>query len=167
MRIKAALKDDGIIVIDTPNMESIFSRFRGQNWRGLGRYHLYYFSYSTLIRLLEDTGFEPLSSMSHKSNITSFDALWRWGLISYHAYIWLEKTFVLSKVCSNIDAPVKKMYENKQFGEIRKVIEDQIDCVLQRKAPVDVLLKTINKPISRLLGGAYAGDALRVVAKKK
>ncbi len=54
--IRRILKPDGIVYINTPDIESLASRILKARWWGINRYHLYYFSRRTLSRLLDATG---------------------------------------------------------------------------------------------------------------
>ena len=64
------LKKDGLIVISTGNINSIFARFHGINWEILSPGgHLYYFSQKTIGKMLKRTGFEIFRRSTH-GNIT-------------------------------------------------------------------------------------------------
>lgn len=166
LKIRKALKDNGILIVDTPNIESMYSKLKSTNWQGYGRFHLYYFSHDTLIRLLRKAGFEPLSVTSPKHDVISFDALWRWGLISYKAYTRLEQIFILSKLAPNIGIPIKSMYDNKRYEEINDVVDKQITEVLRRRSVIKELFRWLNSPFDGFLDRRHSGDALRVIAQK-
>lgn len=167
LKIRKILKDDGILMVDTPNFGSIFSKFRGKKWPGYGIYHLYCFSNNTIDRLLSMAGFRAISSRSGKNSIFSFDALWRWGLISYRAYTRLEQIFVLSKLSSEVRAPIKKMYENGEVSEVNAIVDKQVSEILNGHSVVNEMLKYLNYPLNRLIERRFAGDSLRIIAKKK
>lgn len=65
IKIRELLKDDGVLVIVVPNIESLGSLIHGKEWYHLqpGR-HLYQFSPKTLARLLQKTGF-AIDELSH------------------------------------------------------------------------------------------------------
>lgn len=65
IKIRELLKDDGVLVIVVPNIESLGSVIYGKEWYHLqpGR-HLYQFSPKTLARLLRETGF-AIDDLSH------------------------------------------------------------------------------------------------------
>jgi 2-polyprenyl-3-methyl-5-hydroxy-6-metoxy-1,4-benzoquinol methylase len=165
--IRTALKEDGILVVDTPNINSIYSKFRGTNWGGLGKYHLYYYTHKSLNKLLKDTGFKPIFLKSHKIDVLSFDALWRWGVADYRVYWKLEQVFILSKLMGDTNAPVKKMYEEGLYTQIKDVAKRQIESAQNRQSVVLKLQQLINSPINAILGKMFAGDAIRVFARKK
>ncbi|MBN1287552.1 MAG: class I SAM-dependent methyltransferase [Anaerolineae bacterium] len=58
------LRAGGVLVLATPNVDSLPARFTGKNWVGykLSEEHVYYFSRRTLARMLEKAGFEMLNS---------------------------------------------------------------------------------------------------------
>jgi len=60
--LKDRLTDDGLLVIEVPNIESWGFRWFGKGWRGLDLpRHVTHFSPQTLTGLLRRTGFEPVS----------------------------------------------------------------------------------------------------------
>jgi 2-polyprenyl-3-methyl-5-hydroxy-6-metoxy-1,4-benzoquinol methylase len=60
-RAHALLKDDGILVLETQNVDSRFAKLLGRRWQHYKHEeHLYHFSPHTLTRLLGLTGFEVL-----------------------------------------------------------------------------------------------------------
>jgi 2-polyprenyl-3-methyl-5-hydroxy-6-metoxy-1,4-benzoquinol methylase len=69
-----ALKPGGLLVLSTPDVESIPARLMKQRWLGwqLRNEHLYYFSYSTLERMLRSAGLGVVSC-THIGKDVSFD----------------------------------------------------------------------------------------------
>ena len=51
--MKRVLKDDGVIIIQTGNVDSLFSKFQKDKWMYYYYDHLCYFSPKTLTKLLE------------------------------------------------------------------------------------------------------------------
>jgi SAM-dependent methyltransferase len=59
--VKEVLRDDGLLVVQTPNIESFLSRLLKAKWEGLCLpLHLYHFSVDTLKALLDRAGFRPI-----------------------------------------------------------------------------------------------------------
>lgn len=60
LRINKLLNKDGIVCIITPDSNSFLAKLLGSKWPEFKRWreHIYFFSTSTLNRLLENTGFE-------------------------------------------------------------------------------------------------------------
>lgn len=56
------LAPSGVIFVLTPDMGAVLARLMGRWWWGLRPAHLYYFSRSTLIALLEASGFKVISA---------------------------------------------------------------------------------------------------------
>jgi 2-polyprenyl-3-methyl-5-hydroxy-6-metoxy-1,4-benzoquinol methylase len=56
--IHRLLRHEGLLYLVTPDIESLSARLLQGRWWGLRPAHVYYFSRSTLARLLRDTGFE-------------------------------------------------------------------------------------------------------------
>jgi SAM-dependent methyltransferase len=58
-KIRQFLNEKGKLIVEVPNLDSWTARFSGPYWLGLDlKYHLHFFSPSTLIRLLEKYDFE-------------------------------------------------------------------------------------------------------------
>ncbi len=60
--VHRVLKPGGVFAIHTIDIESMFARLMGKRWPWLMEMHLYYFSPRTLGKMLEQTGFEVISS---------------------------------------------------------------------------------------------------------
>ena len=59
------LKDEGLLVINYPDIGSWVARLMGQSWVFLLDVHLYYFTRATIRKLLEDAGFEIIRIRPH------------------------------------------------------------------------------------------------------
>lgn len=65
------LKENGILVICTPDVESFSARLMGRNWPHLKpSEHLYYFSKNTLPRMLDRAGFHVLEATGIAKTLT-------------------------------------------------------------------------------------------------
>jgi 2-polyprenyl-3-methyl-5-hydroxy-6-metoxy-1,4-benzoquinol methylase len=107
--IHRILKSDGLLVITTPNLDSLDARLFGDYWVGyeLPR-HFYVFSTQTLSMLLEKTGFSRLNRRtvygSHAAAMTSI----RFWLQSKTISDKLRKrlsSFLFSNYCRIVTAP--------------------------------------------------------------
>lgn len=68
--IRRILKPSGMLCVNTPNFNSLLSKILGAKWWGVKRFHLYYFSPHTLVKMLKNTGFYPLRVRSHSRTFT-------------------------------------------------------------------------------------------------
>jgi len=59
------LKDDGLLVVNYPDIGSWIARVMGRSWVFLLDVHLYYFTRSTIRKLLQDSGFEVVRIRPH------------------------------------------------------------------------------------------------------
>ncbi|HUT15847.1 MAG TPA: class I SAM-dependent methyltransferase, partial [Anaerolineae bacterium] len=71
-KIAGALKEDGLFVLSTPDVESLPARLMREKWLGwqLQNEHLHYFSYSTLERMLNAAGLEIIKRMQVGKHVT-------------------------------------------------------------------------------------------------
>jgi 2-polyprenyl-3-methyl-5-hydroxy-6-metoxy-1,4-benzoquinol methylase len=60
-RVHGLLKPEGLVVVHTIDIESLFARVMGARWPWLMEMHLYYFSRRTLRVMLEKCGFQIVS----------------------------------------------------------------------------------------------------------
>ncbi|MBU1086462.1 MAG: methyltransferase domain-containing protein [Candidatus Omnitrophica bacterium] len=126
MEIRKVLKPEGIVYINTPDIQSWASRILKAKWWGINRHHLFYFSRKTLNRLLEAAGFKSI----------------RWGLYarSFTFKYWLERAKPYSKTIYNIMQVICRISGlEKKFLTIN--FRDQIEVfAVKRRA-----LKYINE----------------------
>lgn len=54
------LKDSGILVIQTGDINSLYAKIKGEKWPYILLGHLHYFSKKTLVKMLNETGFEVI-----------------------------------------------------------------------------------------------------------
>ncbi|EKD62937.1 MAG: methyltransferase type 12 [uncultured bacterium] len=59
------LTKGGIVVINYPDIKSLWAKFFGRNWWFVVSGHLYYFSMATLNNYLESTGFKAIENKKH------------------------------------------------------------------------------------------------------
>jgi SAM-dependent methyltransferase len=82
-RAHELLRPGGILLVETPTVDSPWFRLAPRRWRQLIPDHYYFFSRATLERLLRETGFEPLSHARVGRRVTlrfAADRLRRAGL---------------------------------------------------------------------------------------
>jgi Glycosyltransferases involved in cell wall biogenesis len=65
VEMRRILKSDGIICVNTPNINSLTGRILKAKWWGVKQSHLYYFSRKTLCEMLESAGFNAIKAKSH------------------------------------------------------------------------------------------------------
>jgi glycosyltransferase involved in cell wall biosynthesis len=59
------LKNNGIMCITTPDIDSMISRILKARWWGIKQHHIYYFTRRTLFAMLAAAGFIPVKNKSH------------------------------------------------------------------------------------------------------
>lgn len=65
IEIRRIVKPDGIVCVNTPDVDSFISRVLKAKWWGIKQAHLYYFNRRTLARMFASAGFTPIVSRSH------------------------------------------------------------------------------------------------------
>lgn len=65
VEIRRILKADGVLCVNTPNIDSFIGKILKARWWGVKQSHLYYFSRQTLHSMLRAAGFEPIRTRSH------------------------------------------------------------------------------------------------------
>ena len=77
IRINEALKQGGILLVQTGNIDSMIARRDLAGWNLMAPpWHLYYFSKRTLCRLVEDAGFQILRVKANGRFTTSTSRFW-------------------------------------------------------------------------------------------
>jgi 2-polyprenyl-3-methyl-5-hydroxy-6-metoxy-1,4-benzoquinol methylase len=81
------LKNDGLLVVNYPDIQSIVARLMGRKWVFLLSVHLYYFTPVTIRKMLNETGFEVKKTKLHWQSLELGYILFRMS-----PYIpWLSK----------------------------------------------------------------------------
>lgn len=73
------LKPGGLLIVNYPNIDSLISHLMGRKWVFLLSVHLYYFSPSTISRILGETGFKVVESKKHWQSLELGYILFRMG----------------------------------------------------------------------------------------
>lgn len=122
IEIRRVLKPDGIICVNTPNIDSLTGRTLKARWWGVKQSHLYYFTRKTLHAMLKSAGFDPIRTKSHVRVFTL--KYWLGRLRGYNEFIYRVFMFLIK--C--------KLIKN---GLFRLDLGDQIE-VYARKAQAQI-----------------------------
>ena len=115
--IRKILKDGGILVISTPDIESFLSILLGAKWWGINRHHLFYFSRKTLESLFNKTGFKALSYKSHARIFT----------VGY----WVKRVSSYSRLLRAIAKPFL-LVRRLEKQNLKINLYDQIEVYVQK-----------------------------------
>lgn len=116
-KIRRILKPDGVLYINTPDINSLSSRIFKARWWGINQFHLYYFNKATLNQLLTATGFKII----------------KWGSYSrtFTILYWLEKLRNYNKgLFKKLKFLAKPSMNNKL---VTMNIGDQIEVIAQKR----------------------------------
>lgn len=56
--VQGSIVNEGLLMLEVPNIESFLAKHHGLQWKYIDREHLYYFSPKTITKLLERSGFK-------------------------------------------------------------------------------------------------------------
>lgn len=115
-RTRQLLKQDGILIVNFPDIGSWIARVMGRSWPFLSSVHLYYFTRETMRATLHKAGFETALMRPHVQRLEldylfsraavvsptlsrfGASAVRRLGIGSYHVPYWLGQTWVAARV---------------------------------------------------------------------
>ncbi len=133
--IRRVLKNDGVLYISTPDIDSFLSRLLRAKWWGINKYHLFYFSRKTLEEMFRDTGFKSLRYSSYP-RIFSLN-YWAKRLRAYPRFISAPLE-LLSRIGNLGESPLKIVLHD-QIGVVAKKIQ-RLDSVItggdRKEAPL-------------------------------
>ena len=118
LEIKRVLKASGILYINTPDIESLASRFLKAKWWGINQFHLYYFSKRSLTMLLRLCGF----------NVVKYDLYARTFTLAYWAKRFKNYNHLIYKILILV---TKIGIFKKTF--LRVNLRDQIEVFATKK----------------------------------
>lgn len=127
LELRGILKNDGILYVNTPNISSLISRILRAKWWGINKFHLFYFSKSTLEKMLDACGFKVKRYSSH---VRSFS-------IKY----WLKRFQVYNNTLYRILNFISKM------GKFQSILlkisfHDQIEALVVKARKLDYLVSS-------------------------
>jgi glycosyltransferase involved in cell wall biosynthesis len=149
IEIRRILKPDGIICINTPNIDSLISKILKARWWGVKQSHLYYFTRGTLFKMLRSTGFTPVRAKSHVRVFSLH--YWMERFKTYNKYLYgffrfllrahfIKKGLVRINFGDQIDVYARKTRALKYIEELERPPQ----TVEKKKAKVVVVLPAYN-----------------------
>jgi 2-polyprenyl-3-methyl-5-hydroxy-6-metoxy-1,4-benzoquinol methylase len=105
-QINKLLNKEGILVLNTPNIGSLFAKIMGKKWWNLMSMHIFYFDRNTITNILEKNGFKVIKIKSYSRVV-----------ILKYAIRWLKNHRVLFKICDILfnKSPLGKVRVNVNF----------------------------------------------------
>ena len=126
VEIRKILKPDGIICINTPDIDSLISKTLRARWWGVKNAHLYYFTRKTLNKILHRTGFVPIKIKTHSRTFT----------VKYLVDKLKDYNEALYKICSFLtNNKIKDLLININLG-------DQIEVYARKARKLEYLEET-------------------------
>ncbi len=131
VEIRRVIKSDGIICVNTPNIDSLVGKILKARWWGVKQSHLYYFSRKSLHAMLEAAGFKPLKTKSHVRVFTL--KYWLGRLKGYNASVYkifmflikhglIKNGFFRVNLGDQIEVYASKMRRLKYLDELERPV---------------------------------------------
>ncbi len=155
--IRRILKNDGILYVSTPDIESVLSRALRAKWWGINKYHLYYFSRKTLEKMFYEAGLKSVRYGSYP-RVFSWN-YWTKRLATYPAFVRTAPEFVSRTF--GLGGRLLKVTLHDQIGVVAKKIhtleslefDESVVPVAAQKMKVVAVLPAYNaeKTLARTL----------------
>jgi SAM-dependent methyltransferase len=133
--VRSSLKPGGVLILEVPHVNSLYSRVLGKRW-WFGLEHCFYYTLESLRRLAADSGFRLETWESDNINLLSREGLCRLGLFG-EDLVWGRVAEV--QVCG-WKKTLARFFENRA-------------------------MKTLNSALNALGRRAGLGDQLRIVLR--
>lgn len=146
--IRRILKNDGVLYLSTPDIESVWSRFLGARWWGINKFHLFYFSRKTLEKMFHTVGFKSLRYSSYPRSFSY--RYWSKRLDAYPSLIskpfsWGVRLMGLGEKLFTVDLHDQLGVVAKKIQRLDSVITDDEEVAPNaKKSKVIVVLPAYN-----------------------
>lgn len=116
------LKNDGILYVSTPDIESFLSRLLRAKWWGINKYHLFYFSRKTLEKMFQEAGLKSV-------HYASYPRVFSWNY-------WVERLRAYPRFVYTIPEFFSKLGNGERLLTI--VLHDQIGVIAKKIRRLDL-----------------------------
>ncbi len=146
--VRRILKNDGILYLSTPDIESAMSRVLRAKWWGINKYHLFYFSRKTLEKMFHETG---LKSVRYGSYPRVFSwSYWTKRLETYPSFVRVAPEFVSRSF--GLKDKLLKITLHDQIGVVAKKMhtleslefDERVEPLMAQKMKVVAVLPAYN-----------------------
>lgn len=156
-KIHSAMETGSRIIIETPNINSFYHKLIGKHWVGFNKYHNFYFSKDSLIKLSSDAGFKILLVFTTNFNLLSGEGLWRLGIKDC-----LKSALLKTRIIANKDS--KKNFErDMDFNEISRRLNNDYETGFDLKKKIS---DWINFPLNFFFNKNLLGDQIWIILEK-
>ena len=121
--IQRVLKNDGILYISTPDIESFLSRLLSAKWWGINKYHLFYFSRKTLEQMFREAGLKSV-------RYSSYPRVFSWNY-------WLKRLRTYPRFVYAVPEFFAKLGSGERLLTI--VLHDQIGVIAKKIQKLDLI----------------------------
>lgn len=112
-KINSWLKKDGYLFLSTPDIGSLSAKLQGKRWYAFRQQHLYYFSKTTIRKMLEKTGFTLVSAihMPHYFSLKYLAEQKKLPVKGLLRFLGLEKAVISLNLFDHVFICAKKIKE--------------------------------------------------------
>ncbi|MFA5060286.1 MAG: methyltransferase domain-containing protein [Candidatus Omnitrophota bacterium] len=127
LEIRRILKPNGVICVNTPNINSLLSKILKAKWWGIKQLHLFYFTPASLAKMFEATGFVSLKIRSHArvftlnywlNNFGRYNPAAKWFIKFLSRYPSLEKKLICLDLGDQMEIFARKSRQLQYIHEL-------------------------------------------------
>ena len=123
--IQRILKNDGILYVSTPDIESFLSRLLRARWWGINKYHLFYFSRKTLEKMFREAGLKSV-------RYSSYPRVFSWNY-------WVKRLRAYPRFIYGLPEFFSKLGSGDRLVSV--VLHDQIGVIAKKIPRLDLIEK--------------------------
>ena len=163
-KMSKMLRRGGTLVIEVPNIKSIYYKMTRKYWSVFNPFHIYHFTPKTLSSMMRKAGLEPVKIVTPNVNLLSTEGLIRSGLLIF-AYSLLSKIGLKKAMLRMAGSKVGK----KQGNEVKLSEKMFKSWAVADEFEMNRHVKSaLNYVPNLILGNALKmGDSLKIYARKK
>jgi hypothetical protein len=144
---RAWLRAEGLVVLEVPNVRSLYARLLGRQW-WFGLEHCFYYSLEAIRWLAARAHFEVVASENDNVNLLSLEGLCRlglfgedpvWGRTQAIVLAWWHRLLIrafLTKPCRLVNTAVDRWGQRRGYGDqLRVVLRSLPQATWRRSSP--------------------------------
>lgn len=132
------LQEKGILIMEMPNIASVYKKITGRFWVGFNPYHIQFFSVDALRRVVEQSDFKILDLYTTFNDVFAKRNLWRWAsnqtfLRKAFGKLWRFKNkYLTSQIRCDMHEANLSYDELKKITDVKKLMEPRDNFFAKR-----------------------------------